>query len=402
MRWLIWILGLGVLATGLTLLATLNSGYVLIALPGQRIELSLNFALALMVLGFVAAYSLLRLLVTTIELPARVARFRAARRSESAQHALIEALHEFFAGRYARAEKSAVRAVELGGPADIGTVVAAHAAHGLRAQERRDVYLDRLTADSAKPDAVKAVSTAKMLLDDRRPEEALAALATLPVKHTAALRLELRARQRIGQWDQAPALIDQLEKRGVFSADQADAERRHAWRQLIERQSGDASSLAELWKRVPERYRRETSVAAAAAAAYQAHEKCAEAQVIIERSLDTEWDSGLVNLYGECRGVDTLRQIECAERWLKQHREDGTLLLALGRLCAQQQLWGKAQSYLEASIAIEPTYSAHLELAQLHDRLERVEQARTHYRASLELAVEQLNRASGGRRRRTF
>jgi HemY protein len=402
MRWLIWIIGLGVLATGLTLLATLNSGYVLIALPGQRIELSLNFALVLVVFGFVAAYSLLRLLVTTIELPARVARFRAARRRESAQHALIEALHEFFAGRYARAEKSAVRAVELGGPADIGTVVAAHAAHGLRAQERRDAYLDRLAADPAKPDAVKAVSTAKMLLDDRRPEEALAALATLPVKHTAALRLELRARQRIGQWDQAPALIDQLEKRGVFSADQADAERRHAWRQLIERQSGDASGLAELWKRVPERYRRETSVATVAAAAYQGHGKCAEAQAIIERSLDTEWDSGLVNLYGECRGPDTLRQIECAERWLKQHREDGTLLLALGRLCAQQQLWGKAQSYLEASIAIEPTYSAHLELAQLHDRLERVEQARTHYRASLELAAGQLNRASGGRRRRTF
>lgn len=402
MRWLIWIIGLGVLATGLTLLATLNSGYVLIALPGQRIELSLNFALVLMVLGFVAVYSLLRLLVTTVELPARVARFRAARRRESAQHALIEALHEFFAGRYARAEKSAVRAVELGGPADIGTVVAAHAAHGLRAQERRDAYLDRLAADPAKPDAVRAVSTAKMLLDDRRPEEALAALATLPVKHTAALRLELRARQRIGQWDQAPALIDQLEKRGVFSADQADAERRHAWRQLIERQSGDASGLAELWKRVPERYRHETSVATAAAAAYQANGKCAEAQAIIERSLDSEWDGGLVNLYGECRGPDTLRQIECAERWLKQHREDGALLLALGRLCAQQQLWGKAQSYLEASIAIEPTYSAHLELAQLHDRLERIEQARTHYRASLELAVEQLNRTSGGRRRRTF
>ena len=35
-----------------------------------------------------------------------------------------------------------------------------------------------------------AVSNAQMLLDDRRPEEALAALALLPVKHTAALRLE--------------------------------------------------------------------------------------------------------------------------------------------------------------------------------------------------------------------
>jgi len=402
MRWLIWILGLGALATGLSLLAGRNTGYVLIALPGQRIELSLNFALVLIILGFVAAYLLLRLLITTIELPARVARFRAARRREAAHQALAGALREFFAGRYARAEKSAVRAVDLGGPADIGAVVAAHAAHGLRAQERRDGYLDRLAADPAGSDVIKAVSTAQMLLDDRRPEEALAALAALPVKHTAALRLELRARQRIGQWDLAPALIDQLEKRGVFSADQADAERRHAWRQLIERQSGDGAGLAEIWKRVPERYRRETSVAAVAAAAFHSLGQCAEAQAIIERSLEAEWDSGLVNLYGECRTADVLRQIERAERWLGEHREDGALLLALGRLCAQQQLWGKAQSYLEASIAIEPTYSAHLELAQLHDRLDRTEDARTHFRASLDLAVGQLNRASGGRRRRSF
>lgn len=396
MRWLIWILGLAALATGLTLLAGLNPGYVLIVMPDQRIELSLNFALVLIAAGFSAAYLLLRLLVTAVELPSRVSRFREARRREAAHAAVIDALREFFAGRYARAEKAATRAVELGAPEDAGHVMAAHAAHGLRAHDRRDGYLERMPAD----DGPKAISSAQMLLDDRRPEDALAALAMLPVKHTAALRLELRARQRIGQWDLVPALLDQLEKRGVFSADQADAERRHAWRQLIERQSGDAAGLAALWKRVPERYRRETSVAAAAASAFHGQGLTAEAQAIIERSLEDEWDSGLVNLYGECRAAETLRQIERAEGWLRQHHKDAVLLLALGRLCAQQQLWGKAQSYLEASIAVEPTYSAHLELAQLNDRLGRADDARKHYRASLELAVGQIRRSSGGRRRR--
>ena len=400
MRWLIWLLGLAALATGLILVADLNSGYVLVAMPGQRIELSLNFALILLALAFAATYLLLRLLVTTIGLPSRVARFRATRRLEAAHQALSEALREFFSGRYSRAEKTAIRAVELGAPEDVGIVVAAHAAHGLRAQDRRDGYLERLAADSNKPDIVKAVSRAQMLLDDRRPEEALAALALLPAKHTAALRLELRARQRIGQWELAPALIDQLEKRGVFSADQADAERRHAWRQLLERRSGDAAGLKDLWKRLPERYRRETSIAAAAATAFHEMGLCEDATGIIESSLEADWDGGLVSLYGECRSGNALRQIERAERWLREHRKDGTLLLALGRLCAQQQLWGKAQSYFEASVAVEPTYSAHLELAQLHDRLERADDARTHYRASLELAVVQLKLASGGRRRR--
>ncbi len=402
MRWVIWIFVLGALATGLTLLASLNTGYVLVALPGHRIELSLNFALILAVTGFVAAYLLVRLLVTTVELPARVARFRAERRRTAAHGALIEALRDFFAGSYARAEKNVNRAVALGEPADLGAVIAARAAHELRAPDRREGYLARQPADPAKPDAALAVSEAQMRLEERRPEDALAALARLPTKHTASLRLELRARQRLGHWDLVPALVDQLEKRQVFSKDQADAERSHAWRQLLEREAGDVAALMATWKRVPEVYRRDTAVAGAAAAAFHALGRCAEAQEVIERSLESEWDGGLVNLYGECSGPDTLRQIERAERWLKDHRADGMLLLALGRLCARQQLWGKAQSYLEASIAIEPTCSAHLELARLHEQLDRPDAARAQYRASLDLAVAQLNRLSGGRRRKAL
>jgi HemY protein len=400
MRWLIWILVLGVLATGLTLLARLNTGYVLITLPGHRVELSLNFSLVLLVLGFALGYLLVRLLVTAIELPGRVARFRAARRRETAHATLVEALREFFAGRYAKAEKMVNQAVALGEPGDLGAIIAARAAHELREPGRRDAYLGKLTADPARPDAAAAISTAQMLLDERRPEDALAALAMLPNKHTAALRLELRARQRIGQWEQVPALIDQLEKRNVFSVEQADAERRHAWRQLIQRKSGDAPGLATTWKRVPERYRRDIVVAGAAAAVFHGLGQDTEAAAIIERSLDHEWDSGLVNLYGECGGNDSLRQIEHAERWLKSHRTDAVLLHALGRLCARQQLWGKAQSYLEASVALEPTYAAHLELAQLHERLEHADAARAHHRASLELAVAQLSRTGVGRRRK--
>ncbi len=399
MRWLIWIFVMGVFAIGLTLLARLNTGYVLVALPGQRIELSLNFALLSLVIGFMLLYLLVRLLVATIELPGRVAKFRATRRRESAHGALVDALREFFSGRYAKAEKTVNRAVVLGEPADIGAIIAAHAAHELRAPERRDRYLDQVAADPKIPDMANVISRAQMLLDERRPEEALVVLTALPKKHTAALRLELRARQRIEQWDHVPELVDLLEKRDVFSAEQADVERRHAWRRLIERQS-DPVDLGEIWKRVPDRYRKDTAVAGTAAATFHALGKCAEAQAIIERSLNVEWDGSLVNLYGTCSTTDALRQIECAERWLKDHREDGTLLLALGRLCAQQQLWGKAQSYLEASLSVEPTYSAHLALAQLHDRLGRADDAQRHYRASLDLAVDQLNQISGGRRRK--
>ena len=106
-----------------------------------------------------------------------------------------------------------------------------------------------------------------------------------------------------------------------------------------------------------------------------------------------------MGLYGECEGGDAVKRIERAEAWLKQHPGDAALLLTLGRLCADRGLWGKAQSYLEASLAIEPTHSAHFAAAQLQERLGNADAARRHYRESLGLALVQLKAATGGRRR---
>ena len=75
-----------------------------------------------------------------------------------------------------------------------------------------------------------------------------------------------------------------------------------------------------------------------------------------------------------------------AERWLADHPRDARLLLALGRLCQRRQLWGKAQSYLEASLAVAPSREAHLELARLLDRLEKGTDASRHFRAAAESA----------------
>ena len=68
------------------------------------------------------------------------------------------------------------------------------------------------------------------------------------------------------------------------------------------------------------------------------------------------------------------------------------MLLLLGKLCVRQELWGKAQSYLEASLSVEITYQAHLELAKLCEGMDKPDLARRHYRSSLDLAVALLGR----------
>ena len=399
MKTLLWIVGITVAAVALTLAARFNGGYVLLMLPPYRVELSLNFLVVLLVVGFIAGYAVVRFVIVTLRLPDQVREYRLARRKEAARSTLIEALHEYFAGRYSRAEKAAAAALETGEHPDLAAVLAGRAAHELRAYERRDAYLARAASAATGDEVVRIVTQADLLLDERRYPEALSLLKQLPRKHTAALRLELKAQQQARNWEQAAALSEELRKRNVFDAAQAAQVRRYALAENLKRKALDAGALEEAWGKVPSSDRTDRRVAAAAAQCFIALGGCDRAHRIIEEALEAGWDSELVALYAECEGGDIVKRIERAEAWLTRHSGDAALLLTLGRLCADRGLWGKAQSYLEASLAIEQTYSAYLALARLQERLGNADTARRHYRESLDLLLAQFKSATGGRRR---
>jgi HemY protein len=399
MRWVFWILGLFALAVAMALALRYNDGYALLVWPPYRLELSLNFLVLSLGAAFVAGYLLVRFIFSAIALPATVREYRERRRRENSRAILLEAVRAYFEGRFGRAEKSAASVAESAETAALGLVLAARAAHELRHFDERDAYLARAGQLAPDEPAMRIIAAADMLLDQRRFQEALLALKGLPEKHTGALRLELRAQQQAKNWEQALQLVDQLERRNVFDTTQAAQLRRYSHIENLKRKALDQRALGECWQKVPAEQKRDVKIAAAAALCYLALGGVAQAQQIIEQALAMEWDSELIGLYAECEGPDTVRQIERAEQWLKSNRRDAVLLLTLGRLCARQELWGKAQNYLEASISVEPLYSAHLVIAELHDRLGNVDAARRHYRESLELAVNQLKQITGGRRR---
>ena len=392
MKALIWVIALFVLAVGLVVAARYNDGYVLIVLPPYRVEIALNLLLVLLAGAFVLLYSVLRLVTGALLMPSRVRQYRVARRREKAQSSLLAALEAYFEGRYAKAEQSAVQSIELGENTRLSAIVAARAAHELRAYDRRDNHLARAAQDAPEDDPLRLVTQAELLLEERRPQDAAEVLKALPRKHTAALRLELRAQQQTRQWDSVAALVPELERRGVFDATQGGKLRTHALAESLKRKGGDAAALDEAWKKLTEAQKRETPIAATAAQCYIALGRKSEAQSIIEASLESAWASELVTLYPDTSSRDTVRQIERAEDWLDKNPRDAALLLALGRLCARQELWGKAESYLEASLSVEPTYLGHLELARLHERLGNPDAARRHYRESLELALQVLKK----------
>ena len=85
------------------------------------------------------------------------------------------------------------------------------------------------------------------------------------------------------------------------------------------------------------------------------------------------------------------RQLEQAEAWLKDHNQDATLLAALGKLCERQQLWGKAQTYYEASLALDNVWQTRVALGELLVKLGRNDEANAQLAQALKLAIAELN-----------
>lgn len=399
MRALLWIVGLFALAVALTVAARYSPGYVLLLLPSHRVEVSLNFAVVLGLLGFVVTYVLVRALSLALTMPIRAAVFRRDQQRMRARRAFQEALRAYLEGRFGRAERAAKQALQQNEAVGLSLVLAARSAHELKSFQARDQYLQEMESQAPQDNYLRFMTQAELLLDDRRYHDALQALSQLQDKHTAALRLELKAQQLARNWDQVLLLLPQLEKRKVFEPAMLEQFKRFAQTENLKRKALDARALREFWDKLPADDRRDSRIAAAAAQCFISLGGCDEAHGIVEESLEAHWDPTLLPLYVQCLPRDARRHLERAESWLQEHPGDPALLLALGQLCVQQELWGKARSYFEASLAIEPSHTAYVDLGKLLERIGKPEEASQVYRKGLELALSQLRESTGGRRR---
>jgi len=399
MRALVWIVALFAVAVALTLATRYSPGYVLLVLPSHRVELSLNLAVVLLVIVFVAAYGLARALSLALALPSKAVEFQRDQRRARARRAFQEAARAFFEGRFGRAERAARQALEQDEAVALSLVLAARSAHELGARQTRDEYLRDMESRTPQDAYLRLMTQAELLLDEQRYPDALQALSQLPDKHTAALRLELKAQQLTRNWDRVLQLLPQLEQRKVLESTLLEQIKRHAQTEMLKRQGLDIQSLRSAWDRLSPEDRKDTRIAAAAARCFIALGQASEAHQLIEDSLDANWDASLLPRYVESLPRDARRHLERAEGWLQQHRSDPALLLALGQLCMHQELWGKARSYLEASLSVEPSHSAYVQFGGLLERMGNPDEASRMYRDGLELALAQLKKSTGGRRR---
>ena len=245
MRWALWLLGLFGVAVAMALGLGVQWGTVTVFVPPHRIDLSLNLALLLLALVFLLSYAALRAVRRLLELPAQARRWRLQQRERAAQQGLLQAMVMWMAGRFLRARKASLQALQqVDHLLDAGDtpqtpswrlmhsllhLLAAENAHALRDQGARDAHFQQALGLSSGlrvahrlelRDAAYLNAT-RWALHDRDSQQAHQHLAQLPLgvaRRTVALRLRLKT-DRLAQ-QPLPALETArlLAKHGAFSA----------------------------------------------------------------------------------------------------------------------------------------------------------------------------------------
>lgn len=394
MRFLFWILSLFALATGLAIAARYNDGYALFVLSPWRVQISLNFLLLLSLAIGVLIYFCTRLILRSVALPSTVKTLRQRKRKEHAVQAFRDAVRLYFEGRYGQSYRHANLAFDENESPGLAALLCARAAHMLRQSERCKIWLETAARYDSELRVARLTIEAEQALADRDYDGAVRALTALRAngqRHIAALRLFLQAEQGRKRWEEVVRLARQLNKHKVLTEQQtAPIIRRARVEQLRERE-GDLASQKQLWAQLPSVEQNDPRLLVQVAPIFMAADDHDTLLPAIETALRNEWDEELVLYYGQYSGGDLRTRLGLAEKWLSNHNQDAVLLLTLGRLCIHAKLWGKAQSYLEASLATLQTREAHIELAQLHETLHHSEKAAPHYRMAAQLCQSQAS-----------
>ncbi|MFF3701417.1 MULTISPECIES: heme biosynthesis HemY N-terminal domain-containing protein [Pseudomonas] len=396
----LWVVVAIVAATLLGIAVARHSGYVLIAYDSFRYESSLWATLALL-LAVVLVVLMVRFVLGLVFTSGGVVNPWSRRnRSRRTRLAIEQGQLDLAEGRWASAQRHLHRAAEAERQPLLYYLGAARAANELGRTEDSDNLLERALERQPQAELAIALTHAQLQVDRGDTEAALVTLQAMHERHphnVQVLRQLQRLYQQRGDWSAVIRLLPELRKDKVLSAAELAELERRAWGENLSlaarREQDDQTaqqSLERAWQQLTSAQRQEPQLVLAYAEQLRQLGAESDAEKILRTALQREYESHLARLYGLVRGGDPARQLQTAEGWLKQHPDDPSLLLTLGRLSLQNRLWGKARDYFEDSLRRQRNPEACAELARLLAGLGDTERSNQLFQEGLGLLDERL------------
>jgi HemY protein len=367
-----------------------DPGYVYIQRGQRTVETSLVFALLAVVVLWLLAW----LAGWLLRWPLRAMRARARRRGHQQYTRGMLALAE---GRPKRAENlllGATRLRSLRLPALLGALGAARA----RGDAARHGELLQRLAETGEGDVAASVLRAQAELEDGRAGAAIELLTPLDQAQRlppAGVRTLVAALTARGRARESLAMLARLRKAQAGAPAQMEAFEADVLAQALE-QCTDAVNLRSLWAELSRAQRKSAPVAVAfarRAAALGLGDVADE----VESVLEAQWSDRVVEAWSRLPTGDRAQRIGRAEAWLKDHPASHGLMLALGRLCREGELWSKAEDYLRRALANGAGAAAWEELGLLYAAQRDSERAQRAFTNALAVARGEEPGALGAR-----
>ena len=382
--------------SALALFVHKDPGYVLVGYQNYTVEMSLMlFALTLVLLVTLLYFSM-RLISGVRSSPRRLKKWRSQRNQLKAHDTLNKGLIASAEGQWKKAEKNLLAYVKGSDNPRPAYLAAAKAAQAQGANERRDYYLNLAHQHAdAHDDVAVEVMKAELQMDNGQWEEALASLVRLRrmyPKNNHVLRLLAGVYEQLQDWTALSELLSDLQKRQVFHAQRLNDLQHRTYRGRLEsaNKMDDVAVLHAAWNSFPKNWREDSAMLGLYLRFIIARGEMATAEPLLRAALKRHWNEDLVYMFGLLNVPNAAQALSWMEKtFYSAYENNPVLLLTLGRLSMQAQLWGKARTYLEAAVERGGEPEVYFNLATLLEKVDETEAARECYRKGLSAATKQ-------------
>jgi HemY protein len=259
-------------------------------------------------------------------------------------------------GNYASAQKMFLKAARGSQTPVLNYLQAAKCAHSLKNSAMRDKLIMQCYQKFIDNSSLINFQYAQMCFNEQDYEKSLALLSAVEVKKVNLQQyLQLKA-QLLFNLQKLPALLEllpEITRRQVFVFNELKPMQVAAYGHALQH-AGE--NLHKLWHDIPKHLKSNELIAMYVRCLNGKNPE--EAQVILRKAIDNEYNSDLVLLYADVKLANIKQQIAKAQEWYQVHANDPALNLCLGKLCFYNKLWGQSREYIEKSLGLKFTSEA--------------------------------------------
>jgi len=392
-----------VIGAGLYQLVEQGAGYLLIVWGKTSIEMSLWFSIVCLVTILFVIWLTWSLCSGSFRGVLAAKRKVFGYGDEKAQAKTVDGLIDFIEENWSLALRKLTRSAGKVQAPIINYLAAARSAYELGDEQGALELLHKAENSNERGGLAVAITQSRMQLANKQYEQALATLeraSALRAEHPVVLSLRQEVYLALKDWPALKALLPQLNKNNIGTPAERHLLELNLYREklnekveklkLLTDNNEKKSQLEALWNEIPNHLQSEESMLSLYASQLMALGEHTIAEKQLAAALQKQWHGQWIDLYGLLLCGDSKKSLQTAEKWLGKYSNSPNLLLALGRLCIQNQQWGRAIDFFESSIALQPRAEAYAELARVLDYIGETEKSIHYYKKGLMASVSVL------------